>query len=73
MAARYQANVRKFYLFQFLLNLQLWFPIWVVYLTEQRGFTLGQVTLLDVPFWASIIALQVPAAAISDRWPPPSR
>ncbi len=63
-----QANIRKFYLFQFLLNLQLWWPIWVVYLTEQRGFTLGQVTLLDVPFWGSIIILQIPAAAISDRW-----
>jgi MFS family permease len=68
IAARYQANVWKFYLFQFLLNFQLWWPIWVVYLTEQRGFTLGQVTLLDVPFWGSIILLQIPAAAISDRW-----
>jgi MFS family permease len=68
VAARYQANIWKFYLFQFLLNFQLWWPIWVLYLTEQRGFTLGQVTLLDVPFWMSIIALQVPAAAIADRW-----
>ncbi len=68
MAARYEANIWKFYLFQFLLNFQLWWPIWVVYLTERRGFTLGQVTLLDVPFWMSIIALQVPAAAIADRW-----
>lgn len=68
MAARYQANIWKFYLFQFLLNLQLWWPIWVVYLTEQRGFTLGQVTLLEVPFLSSIVALQIPAAAIADRW-----
>jgi MFS family permease len=63
-----QANIWKFYLFQFLLNFQLWWPIWVIYLTEERGFTLGQVTLLDIPFWGSIIALQVPAAAIADRW-----
>lgn len=68
MDNRYQANIRKFYLFQFLLNLQLWWPIWVIYLMEERGFTLGQVTLLDVPFWLSIIALQIPAAAIADRW-----
>jgi MFS family permease len=67
-AVRYQANIWKFYLFQFLLNFQLWWPIWVVYLTEQRGFTLGQVTLLEVPFLLSIIALQIPAAAIADRW-----
>jgi predicted MFS family arabinose efflux permease len=63
-----RANIRKFYLFQFLLNFQLWWPIWVIYLTEERGFTLGQVTLIDVPFWLSIIALQIPAAAIADRW-----
>ena len=68
LAARYRANIWKFYLFQFFLNLQLWWPIWVIYLTEERGFTLGQVTLLDVPFWLSIVALQIPAAAIADRW-----
>jgi len=49
LAARMQANIRKFYLFQFLLNFQLWWPIWVIYLTEERGLTLGQVTLIDVP------------------------
>ncbi len=63
-----RANIRKFYLFQFLLNFQLWWPIWVIYLTEERGLTLGQVTLIDVPFWLSIIAFQIPAAAIADRW-----
>jgi MFS family permease len=63
-----EANVRKYYLFHLFLNLQLWFPIWVIYLTEKRGLTLGQVTLIDVPFWASIILLQIPAAAIADRW-----
>jgi MFS family permease len=63
-----EANIWRFYLFQFVLNLQLWWPIWVIYLTEERGLTLGQVTLIDVPFWLSIIALQIPAAAIADRW-----
>ena len=67
-SARYQANIWKFYLFQFFLNFQLWWPIWVIYLTEERGLSLGQVTLIDVPFWLSIIILQVPAAAIADRW-----
>ncbi len=66
--ANLRANIRKFYLFQFLLNFQLWWPIWVIYLTEERGLTLGQVTLIDVPFWLSIIALQIPAAAVADRW-----
>ncbi len=66
--AAMQANIRKYYLLHFFLNFQLWWPIWVIYLTEERGFTLSQVTLIDVPFWASIILLQIPAAAIADRW-----
>ncbi len=63
-----QANIWKFYLFEFFLNFQLWWPIWVIYLTEERGLSLTQVTLLDVPFWLSIVFLQIPAAAIADRW-----
>ncbi|TMC00488.1 MAG: hypothetical protein E6J42_00625, partial [Chloroflexi bacterium] len=63
-----QANIRKYYAFHFFLNFQLWYPIWILYLTETRGLTLSQVTLIDVPFWTSIILLQIPAAAIADRW-----
>src|SRR3990170_667078 len=63
-----QANIWKFYVFQFFLNFQLWWPIWVIYLTEERGLSLTQVTLIDIPFWLSIILLQIPAAAIADRW-----
>ncbi len=63
-----QANIWKYYVFHFFLNFQLWWPIWVIYLIEERGLSLGQVTLIDVPFWTSIILLQIPAAAIADRW-----
>jgi len=64
----YEANVWKFYIYAFLLNLQLWWPIWIIYLQDERALSLGQITLLDVPFWLSIIILQVPAAAVADRW-----
>jgi MFS family permease len=63
-----QANVWKYYLYHCFLNLQLWLPIWVIYLTEERGLSLAQVTLIDVPFWLCIIFLQIPGAAIADRW-----
>ncbi len=66
--ARLEANVRKYYAFHLFLNLQLWFPIWIIYLTEQRGLTLTQVTLIDIPFWLCIILLQVPGAALADRF-----
>jgi MFS family permease len=63
-----QANIWKYYAFHLFLNLQLWFPIWIIYLTEKRGLTLAQVTLIDVPFWLSIILLQIPGAALADRF-----
>lgn len=65
---RVTPNIWKYYLFHFFLNLQLWFPIWIIYLTEKRGLTLTEVTLIDIPFWLCIIFLQIPGAAIADRW-----
>ena len=64
----YQANIWKFYVHTFLLNFQLWYPIWIIYLQEERGLSLGQVTLVEVPHLLSIVVLQIPAAAIADRW-----
>src|SRR6266508_3614943 len=63
-----QSNIRRYYLFNFFLNFQLWWPIWIIYLKEGRGLTQAQVTLIDVPFWLSIVLLQIPAAALADRW-----
>ncbi len=63
-----QNNVRKYYAFHLFLNLQLWFPIWIIYLTKERGLTLAQVTLIDIPFWLCIILLQIPGAALADRF-----
>jgi MFS family permease len=63
-----EANVARYYAFHLFLNLQLWFPIWIIYLTEKRGLTLAQVTLIDIPFWLCIILLQVPGAALADRF-----
>jgi MFS family permease len=67
-ARAYKANIWKFYVYTFLLNLQLWYPIWIIYLQEERGLSLGQVTVMEVPFLLSIVLLQIPAAAIADRW-----
>ena len=63
-----QSNVWKYYAFHLFLNLQLWFPIWIIYLTRKRGFTLTEVTLIDIPFWLCIILLQIPGAALADRF-----
>jgi len=64
----YEANIGKLYLYTFLMNFQLWWPLWVVYLQEMRGLSLTQITALDAPFWLVIVAAQVPTGAIADRW-----
>jgi MFS family permease len=64
----FEANLNKAYLYQFLMSFQLWWPIWVVYLTDKRGLSLTQITALDSVFWLIIVVAQVPAGAIADRW-----
>ncbi|MBI2755838.1 MAG: MFS transporter [Chloroflexi bacterium] len=62
------ANIRKLYLYRFLMNFQLWWPIWVVYLLRDRGLSLTQITLLDTPFFLLIVLSEVPTGAIADRF-----
>ena len=57
----YQANIWKFYIQTFLPNFQLWYPIWIIYLQEERGLTLGQVTLVEVPHLLAVVILQIPS------------
>jgi MFS family permease len=64
----YEANVWKFWLFRYLLEAQLWLPIWVIYLQEERGLSLTTVTLMDVPFWLLMVVAEVPTGAVADRW-----
>lgn len=64
----YQTNTWKLYLYTFLMDFQLWWPLWVVYLRETRGFSLTQVTVLDAPFWLVIVLAEVPTGAVADRW-----
>jgi len=63
-----EANIRTFYIYRFLSNLQLWLPIWVLYLQQERHLTLGQVTALDAPFWLVVVVAEVPTGAFADRY-----
>src|SRR3989304_8611871 len=64
----YEDNVWKSYLYQFLMNFQLWWPIWVVYLQKDRGLSLTQITGLETVFWLMMFGAQVPSGAVADRW-----
>ncbi len=47
-----------------------WFGegVWVIYLLEERGLTLGQVLLFEAVYSAVIIASELPTGMISDRF-----
>src|SRR5215213_1747178 len=64
----YAANVRRFYLYRFFIEFQLWFSIWVVYLQEKRGLSLTQITAVDSVFWLVIVFAEMPTGAVADRW-----
>lgn len=64
----YAANIPRYYLFKFLVNFQLWLPIWVVYLAEFRDLSLTEITVLDTVFWLLLVLLEVPTGAIADRF-----
>jgi MFS family permease len=46
----------------------LFFPIWVIFLQETHGFSLTQVTLLDLAFWLMVAAGEIPTGAVADTW-----
>ena len=64
----YAANVRRFYLYKFFSEFQLWFSIWVVYLLEKRGLSLTQVTAADIAPLLVIVFAEMPTGAVADRW-----
>jgi MFS family permease len=64
----FESNIPKAYLFHFLINFQLWWSIWVIYLSEMRGLSLSQITILDAVYAAGAIVLAVPAGTLADRF-----
>lgn len=63
-----EANIQRFYLFRLLVHLQFWMPIWVIYLLDERGLSLQQVTFMDAPFFLALVLAEVPTGAIADRY-----
>jgi MFS family permease len=64
----FEGNIRKSYIYRFLMNFQLWWPIWVIYLLQQRGLSYTQITLLDTPFFVLIVLAEVPTGAVADHF-----
>ena len=67
-AAPLARNLRLYYAFRLLREFQLWIPIWIVYLTIERGFSLAQVGAAEGLFLILLTILEVPTGAVADRW-----
>lgn len=60
-------NINKFYIYFFLSRLNLWLPIYILYLLG-RNFSMTQITLLDSMFWLVMVVFEVPTGAVADKW-----
>lgn len=61
-------NVRLLFVFWFLREFQLWIPVWIVFLTQERGFSFTQVTAAEGLYLVGVMVLEVPTGAVADRF-----
>lgn len=50
----------------FCIQVQFWFPIWVIFLLD-RGLTLNQIVIADIVYWGAIVVLEFPTGVIGDK------
>jgi MFS family permease len=68
MAPVASAGVGRCFAHAALMDLSLTAPIWVLYLRDERGFSLTEITLLEVPLFLLIVIAEVPSGAFADRF-----
>jgi predicted MFS family arabinose efflux permease len=64
----YKANIPKLYILYALYNAMFFAPIWVIYLQQERGLSLFEVTLIDVSFWGTSLFISLPVGIIADSF-----
>ena len=66
--AHLSRNLRLLYAYWFLREFQLWIPVWIVFLTIERGFSLTAITSAEGLYLVGVVALEVPTGAVADKW-----
>lgn len=59
-------QINKLRVVHFLLHLQFWFPVWIVFL-QSRGISLGWIIAADALFRITIVCVEFPLGVLSDR------
>ncbi len=65
---QYASNIPKYYVYTAFkgFGFGLFTAMWLIYLQQQRGLTLSQATLIDVPFWIAAAAGEIPTGIVAD-------
>lgn len=61
-------NVPLSFLYAIFMDFSMTAPIWVLYLRDERGFSMTQIAFLEVPLFLLIVFAEVPTGAIADRY-----
>ncbi|SES67759.1 Predicted arabinose efflux permease, MFS family [Oceanobacillus limi] len=64
---KYHANVVKFFIFCFLINLHLWIPIWIIFL-QDRGMSYVQIGVLDSIVLVIMTIMEIFTGAVADKY-----
>jgi MFS family permease len=62
-----ESNVKFFNAYIFLNRLELWLPIYILFLMS-KGFSLTQIAVLDAIWYISTFVFEVPTGAVTDRY-----
>lgn len=68
MPAEIKRDLRLLFVYWFLREFQLWIPVWIVFLTIERGFSLTEVTSAEGLYLVGVLLLEVPTGAVADRY-----
>jgi len=65
---RVARNVPLAFAYALFMDFSLTAPIWVLYLRDERGFSMAQITFMEVPLFLLIVFAEVPTGAVADRY-----
>jgi MFS family permease len=70
MKPRIASNVPRYFLYTVLKGVAFGMitSMWLIYLTQRRGLTLTQATLVDVSFWIAATLGEIPTGVVADTY-----
>jgi MFS family permease len=64
----FTSNIRRLYAYQALVNSSLWMPIWIIFLSTDRGLSLSQIYVIAGVGWVVQAVSDIPTGALADAF-----